>query len=67
MFIKCCRDCVAPKRYPGCHGNCQEYLDEKAEHERRKEEIDRKKKISNDIYNRRADRVAKALRSHGRK
>lgn len=27
--IKCCKGCVAPKRYPGCHSNCPEYLMEK--------------------------------------
>lgn len=29
MKIKCCKDCVAPKRYPGCHGVCPEYIHEK--------------------------------------
>lgn len=22
-----CKDCVAPKRYPGCHAVCKEYID----------------------------------------
>lgn len=30
MGIKCCKDCVAPKRHPGCHGTCEEYKKEKA-------------------------------------
>lgn len=29
-MIKCCRNCVAPKRHVGCHGTCKEYLEEKA-------------------------------------
>lgn len=29
MKIKCCKDCVAPKRHPGCHGVCPEYIHEK--------------------------------------
>lgn len=29
MTIKCCLDCVAPKRHPGCHGDCPEYLQER--------------------------------------
>ena len=29
MKIKCCKDCVAPKRHPGCHGVCPEYLYER--------------------------------------
>ena len=28
--ILCCKGCVAPKRYPGCHGHCPEYIKEKA-------------------------------------
>lgn len=35
--IKCCKDCVPPKRYPGCGANCEEYKKEKAEHEARKQ------------------------------
>lgn len=26
-----CKDCVAPKRYPGCHSVCKEYIGWKAE------------------------------------
>lgn len=37
MSIKCCKDCVPPQRYPGCHGHCQKYLEEKAEYEKQKE------------------------------
>ena len=22
-----CKDCVAPKRFPGCHASCKEYLE----------------------------------------
>ena len=33
MAIKCCYGCVAPKRYPGCHGTCPEYLAEKVKHD----------------------------------
>lgn len=28
-----CKDCVAPKRYPGCHSVCKEYISWKAEHD----------------------------------
>lgn len=30
--IRCCKDCIAPKRHPGCHATCQEYIDEKAKY-----------------------------------
>lgn len=29
MIIKCCKDCIPPKRHLGCHSNCPEYLKEK--------------------------------------
>jgi len=39
MKIKCCKDCVAPKRHPGCHGVCPEYIHEKALWEEEKKAI----------------------------
>ena len=35
-MIKCCKDCVPPARYPGCHGVCEKYKAEKAEYEKQK-------------------------------
>lgn len=29
--IKCCKDCVPPKRCKDCHSTCKEYLTERAE------------------------------------
>lgn len=37
MAIKCCKDCVPPTRYPGCHAKCEQYKAEKAEYEKQKE------------------------------
>ena len=42
--INCCKDCIPPKRHPGCHGSCPEYLQERADldkykREKRKERI----------------------------
>lgn len=62
-IIKCCRYCVAPKRYPGCHGSCAEYLAEKAEYDRLKGEYDRKRAVECGIFCQRADRVDKAMRN----
>ena len=45
MSINCCRYCVAPKRHPGCHGRCTEYLGEKAKHDEERVELNRKKAI----------------------
>lgn len=58
MKIKCCKDCVAPKRHPGCHGVCPEYLYEKAlweEHRRFSE-----------LYEQRSEGVRKALKHRRR-
>ena len=35
--ITCCRYCVAPKRHPGCHSTCPEYIKEREEHQRKVE------------------------------
>lgn len=66
-FINCCHFCVAPKRHPGCHGYCPDYAEEKALHDQRKAEDDKRRKIKSDIYNQRAENVTKALKRHGGK
>ena len=48
-MITCCKDCVAPKRHPGCHDYCKEYLKEKEEHERQTEASRKEKLIVNGI------------------
>lgn len=37
MAIKCCKDCVPPTRYPGCHAKCEQYIKEKTEYEKQKQ------------------------------
>lgn len=36
VAIKCCRYCVPPQRYPGCHAVCEQYIKEKAEYDEQK-------------------------------
>lgn len=60
--IRCCEGCVAPKRYPGCHATCPEYLQEKEEYEARKAEIDKKLAVKYGIKAQRTAGVMKALR-----
>ena len=62
-----CRDCVAPKRHPGCHGTCQEYLAEKAEYDRLKTAYDKERDIACAITCARDNRVYKAMRNRIRK
>ena len=45
MAINCCRYCIAPKRHPGCHGRCSDYLDEKAKHDADRAEENKRKHI----------------------
>lgn len=63
MAINCCKDCVAPKRYPGCHGHCPEYLEEKARYDERMAAERKWKRTQNGITNARTSAVTKALKS----
>ena len=67
MAIKCCFGCVAPKRHTACWDHCPEYIAEKEQEEKKKAQEDLQRKVGYDIYQQRADRVAKAMRRHGRK
>lgn len=60
--FKSCMNCVAPKRHPGCHGTCPEYLEARAEYDRLKSAYDREQAISASIYSSRTEKVEKALR-----
>lgn len=62
-MIRCCYGCVAPKRYPGCHAHCPEYIQEKAIHDAQNEAERKKKQISNGLAVQRNASVEKALRN----
>lgn len=66
MKIKCCKDCVAPKRPPGCHGVCPEYLYEKALWEEEKKVIREEHRRFSELYEQRSERVRKALKHRRR-
>lgn len=36
MAIKCCKGCVPPRKNGYCHTYCEEYIQEKAEHDRQR-------------------------------
>lgn len=55
MKIKCCKDCVAPKRHPGCHGVCPEYLYEKALWEEEKKVIREEHRRFSELYEQRSE------------
>ena len=62
MAIRCCNGCVPPKRYPGCHGHCPEYIEAKAQHDAEREMIGKADRTRNDIYGQRGDSVRRARR-----
>jgi hypothetical protein len=62
MAIKCCYGCVPPKRNPYCHSTCQEYIAEKAEHEKIKAKHDRENDITGAIMADRSNKVYNALK-----
>lgn len=64
MSIKCCNGCVAPKRHTACWGHCPEYIAEKAEYERRKEEYYREDRLTGDIVGDRGKKVRNALKGY---
>jgi hypothetical protein len=66
-MIYCCKDCVAPKRQPGCHGSCPEYISEKAEHDRIKAEHDKQRDISVGICGERSKKVYNAMKDRRNK
>ena len=61
MKIKCCKDCVAPKRHPGCHGVCPEYLYEKALWEEEKKVIREEHRRFSELYEQRSEGCEKHL------
>ena len=64
--MKCCHGCVAPKRHEACWGSFPEYLQEKAEADKKKAELYKQSSVSWGIYANRSDRVYKAMKKHRR-
>ncbi len=62
MAIFPCKGCVIPKRHPGCHDHCLEYLAYKAEYNKRKAVYDRERDVSVAIILDRRDKVYKAMK-----
>lgn len=61
-MIYSCKGCVPPKRHTGCHGDCPEYLAQKAEHDRQHAEEYKQKEVKGGIYYQRDINVRKAIR-----
>lgn len=61
-IIKCCLGCVAPKRHPGCHGTCPEYLSERAVYDELKTIADKKKNAVFSVMTQKSEGVRRALK-----
>ena len=64
--MTCCRYCIPPKRYPGCHDHCPERAAELAANAERKAEAEKKRAIAHSIYKQKSDGVYRAFRKNGR-
>lgn len=62
MAIKSCYGCVAPKRHPGCHDHCPEYLAEKAESDKQREKRFKANVTKAGLYQQRTRAVENAIR-----
>lgn len=60
--INSCKNCVPPKRHPGCHDHCPEYLAQKAKHDEMKAAEKMQKAVSDGITAQRTAAVTKALK-----
>ena len=67
MQVYSCKGCVAPKRYPGCHSKCHEYIAQRAEYDRLKAAWDQQQAITIGIYTSRNEKVYKAMKDRRNK
>ena len=65
MIVECCRHCVAPKRHRACWDHCPEYIEERAEYDKRKAAEDLRNAVKNGIYSQKSDSIIRAIRRHG--
>lgn len=67
MAFDCCIPCTKPKRHPGCHGHCPDYLAEKAKYDKRKAQHNQERGIDIGLYQQRCDAVGRALKYRKRR
>lgn len=65
--ITCCKNCVAPKRYPGCKDHCDEYLIQKKEKEDEADLIWEARQGDRQFYNYNVAKKNKRLHDESRK
>ena len=65
-MIRFCYGCVPPKRYPGCHDHCKQYLEEKAVDDAAKAEMDRQRRIRDGLIQEKYAGLKKAYKAQRR-
>lgn len=64
--IECCHGCAPPKRRPGCHSNCIDYIFERAALNEENERENRKRQAKRGVYEQRERQVTRAIKDKRR-
>lgn len=62
MAIRSCRGCVPPKRHPGCHDHCPDYLNEKAEYDAKRDADYKRRQLAMNLNEQRYKAITKAVK-----
>lgn len=65
--ISCCYKCEPPKRHPGCHATCEEYIRQKEEWEAIKEKYQAERLKEIDLTHYDVERHDRVKKHYGRK
>ena len=49
-YFKECAQCVPPRRHPGCHQTCPDYIEDKERHDKIMQRHKRKKDLDRPTY-----------------
>lgn len=67
VTFECCYGCEPPKRYPGCHAKCEDYLKAKEEHEARRIAIQTERRRQDDLTGYDVERNRRIARAKGKR
>ena len=62
MALFSCKGCTSPKRYPGCHAVCPEYLADRARYDELKEADDKRRRVKGNLIAQRDELYHKAMK-----
>ena len=66
-MILCCKECIPPKRHPGCHDHCDIYKTAKVQHDKDKAEEHKKRKAEYDYMAQKIASITRYHKEHGLK